>query len=85
MPLAVAESTKQYPVSKDVAHQEIFNVLTSLGFHTESSDQPSGLIKASKGLGVWSWGQDITIIVSQKDGGSQVYVQSREKHQWWAI
>jgi hypothetical protein len=39
------------------------------------------LIKASKGLSVWSWGQDITIIVSQKDGGSQVYVQSREKHQ----
>jgi hypothetical protein len=63
--------------------QDVWPKLTSAvsasGASVTKADSAAGVIEATVGVSIWSWGEKMLITVVPKDGGSFVTVESKSR------
>ncbi len=81
MGLRSIEKIFVYKLSYERVFKEVKNALSDCKFKIKEADESSGKINASAGISIWSWGENINILVSKTSEGTQVDAYSGTKLQ----
>lgn len=72
---------REYPIGFDQAFNGILDTLYSIHMNVKEQSRSEGIIKASTGMNVFSWGENILINISRVSYGTSVYVESESRAQ----
>jgi len=75
------EKTEVYNIEYKKVFEEAINALSECKFSVKESDNKTGIIKASTKMSVWSWGENIKILIEKTSVGTKVSVISEAKAQ----
>lgn len=67
MGLADQRTEQRVPFSADLVFSTLVKVLPALGYKLKSSDKIFGRITARSGLSLFSWGENVTLVVERVD------------------
>lgn len=67
MGFANQNTQQKFPFTYDEVFNGIIAVMPSIGFKLQSQDQTLGRITASAGMSLFSWGENLTLIVEKVD------------------
>ena len=75
------KKTKSYRHSSKTVYDAALDALKDCNFNIDSKDIDKGIIEASTGLSLRSWGEDVQIIISKTDETIQLIATSNSKAQ----
>jgi len=81
MGLRSAENKFVYKLAYKKVFEEVKNAISDCGFKIKEADETSGKIKASASISIWSWGENIDILISKTSEGTRVDAYSGAKLQ----
>lgn len=67
---------KTYPYSYDELFETALRLVGQLDWKLVSQDKEVGTIKAETGMSLRSWGENVSIQISEKEGGNTISVAS---------
>ena len=70
MSFASQGTQQKLPFSYDVVFDGVVAVMPTIGFSLKSQDRVIGRITASTGMSLFSWGENLTIVVEKIDDKS---------------
>lgn len=72
MSFATQATQQKFPFSYESVFNGLMRVLPSAGMSIKSSDKIIGRITASAGISLFSWGENLTLIVEKVDDSNAV-------------
>ena len=70
MSFASTDTQQKFPFPYDAVFDGLVSVIPQAGFKLKSHDKVIGRITASAGASLFSWGENLTIVVEKIDGGT---------------
>ncbi len=70
MSFASQGTQQKFPFPFDAVFDGVVAVMPTIGFSLKSRDPVIGRITASTGMSLFSWGENLTIVVEKVDDGS---------------
>lgn len=75
----MSEETRKYSEDADVIFKKLKRISREAGFQIDRIDETNRRLFLSTGLSLFSYGENVEIIVSREREGSKVFVSSKPK------
>lgn len=70
--LASQSTNQRFPFAYDNVFANLLDVLDDLGMSVKSKDKVIGRVTASTGMSLFSWGENLTIVLQREGEGSTI-------------
>ena len=72
MSIASQSTHQKFPFPYDIVYDETLNVIPEVGLRLKEEDKMLGRIVANTGMSLFSWGENIVIIIEKQNEGTTI-------------